>query len=394
MAHSMKNKTVLIACLDKEDPPNHSFVDGMLAQELALQKDIEIKLLVSRTKNNRKSLPYKYMHAICIPLLFQRRRFGRLANFFMAVVLLKKLIVREGGRNKRVVLFVRNDPVLLLASSMLKKRVSRLIFQSSFPHEVVANGVKRVVAKLFYRLSAPHVDAVLAISPLGLKRTRVLFPLVPDYGYIPLLADVKAKRFSKSKKEDEIRFIYIGSHDKLRRLDVILKAVVYAVKYLDVSAKFYFVGGSRVDVNLYGSIKDVHELVERGIVVFRERVKRSEIWKLIDSADVGLCLIPPEKIYREASPTKLAEYMVNGLAVLASWGIPLQETFVNESGGGILVKFDYKSIAHGIHRLNTEHELLKIMQERARGYAEKHLNYSAYVNDFREKILAVGMIDK
>lgn len=50
-------------------------------------------------------------------------------------------------------------------------------------------------------------------------------------------------------------------------------------------------------------------------------------------SDVGMSFIPPDEHYIEASPTELAEYMGVGLAVVASYGIDLQEEFVQNSGG-------------------------------------------------------------
>lgn len=67
----------IIALSDKEFPPNHSFVDGMLICILLQERDISIVLTVSKN-DIYKSCQIK--KAACLALLHSRSRILRLFN--------------------------------------------------------------------------------------------------------------------------------------------------------------------------------------------------------------------------------------------------------------------------------------------------------------------------
>lgn len=375
----------IICLLDKEYPPEHSFVDGMLASELAKVPSVHVILVVSRGKTERRVR--RYGKAVCLPILYPRRRLGRILNFLIGWDMLRYLVKRQQLRRRRVSLFVRNDPILLLAAAFVRKRVNRLVFQSSFPHEELSSiWIKGAIAKMLYRMSSRAVDAVTAVSPLGLQRVRRLFPGVKDGCYIPLLADLQcvgpATRNGHDRNGvDRPVFVYIGTHNARRELDVVLKGVVRAIQR-GAKGTFRFIGGSNREIAQLAAVPGVASLMRAGRIQFCSKVPRSRIPHLLAEADVGLSIIPPKPAYRELSPTKLAEYMGCGLAVLASRGIPLQEQFVEESGGGVLVDWDLEAIAEAIVQVSSKPDWIRDMQRRAKAYAEQHLRYSSYLAKF------------
>lgn len=383
----INSKTVVICLLDKEWPPQHSFVDGMLADELAKENNIIVRLFVSYNKN--KVMPTRYGAAVCIPSLYKRRGILRFLNFWKVWKLINYQIHKENLRNNHIVLFVRNDPIYLLVASQLRKNVKRLVFQSSFPHEIYSgNKFKRQMAKFLYRLSRFSIDSITGVSPEAVARIRKLFGKNLPGVHIPLLSDLPI--YPKlSELSDPVRikpvFIYIGSHSKKREIETILTAIDLSIKR-GANAKFLFIGANDQEQRSLRNIPNVKKLLESGSLRIEHPVPRKEIPSILVECHVGICLIPPKPVYYESSPTKLAEYMGAGLAILANRGIPMQEKFIIESDGGILVDWDVNAIMEGILQLVTEKKLISRLGHNSKYYASHKLQYKEYLEKMKTLI--------
>jgi glycosyltransferase involved in cell wall biosynthesis len=380
--------TNVIALLDKPDPPAHAFVDGLLASVLAKGADVRVRLIVSRSSSTPgRRRPRRYLRAVCVPRLFRRRGFGRFANLAQSLRLVVPQIIKARKRGENVVILVRNCPILGLAGVLIRPWVGRLVVQSSFPHELVSGtAVMRWLARSMYRAAAGGVDAILAVSPLGLERMRRIYgPDVPGDA-IPLLTDVPAAGMRDASGdrewEDDLRFVYVGSHDSKRDLDVVMQAIDAALDR-GVRASFRFVGGHEAEVRRLRRVGAVAEWERSGRIEFAPPVPRAEIWRDLARSAVGLCLINPLPEYREASPTKLVEYMAMGLAVIANRGIDLQETILEESGGGLLTAWDPGEIADAIMTLASRPSELRQRRRAARRYVDERLNPQAYLGRLR-----------
>lgn len=373
----------IIAFLDKEYPPNHSFVDGMLASVLPREIDIKVDLVVSG-RNNQKVCRYK--KATCLPLLYPRKGILRLFNIIKIYVLMNKLLKKN--IDKEIILFVRNDPIFLLSCTFVKNKKIKLIFQSSFPHENVSgNFLKRFIAKKIYKMSENRVNSLLAVSPKGLKRLQKLIPNAPKAEFIPLLSDqnTKINDYELDNLNQIIKFIYVGDHSSSRKLEVVLKAIVIAIEN-GLVAKFKFIGGYQKDIERLSNVNGVKNLIKKKILNFHKKIPREEMWYEFKISDIGLSLIPPDKHYIEASPTKLSEYMRAGIAVLASKGIELQEEFIKKSGGGVLCNWNEKIIARNLIDISINKDALIKMKKKGYRYSILNLSYQNYVSKFRKLI--------
>ena len=364
----------------------------MLAGVLARDLCFSVRLVVSKGSFARK--PYRYKHAVCMPALPARKAMGRFLSIPWLLLSLPLLIRRDRKRGRRVVLFVRNEPAYLLATVLLRALCDRIIFQSSFPHEHFRHGqLKLRTARLLYKLSAKAVDGVLVVSPLGEQRVRQYFPPPCPIMVIPLLSDLeptgltRTGNISEDEAHDEaVKFIYIGTHAPQRELDIVLKTVVAAMQD-GLNAHFLFVGGSRADIERLRTIEGVYWLEEQQRLRFLEKIPRSSALALLTQADVGLSLIPPLELFRELSPTKLAEYMGAGLCVLASRGIPLQEEFVGRSECGWLADWDIDAMRRAIVEICTGRDMIPEKKRKALEYAGKYLRYENYYPEFRKLLL-------
>lgn len=379
-------ETSIISLLDKEWPPEHSFIDGMLSTEVPKSKLFEVLLLVSRGSAN-SSAPRKYKHSLCIPCLLRRRGVGRFLNIFVVIFYVYLLILRQKRKGSSVILFVRNDPALLLGSSFLRPFVSRLIFQSSFPHEEVSGVfLKRLLARVMYFVSSLSVDVVTGVSPHGVKRAKKLFFGVEEGPFIPLMSDLPNLKKNKSNSigviEDRpVRFIYLGTHAQSRNINVILEGVMLALD-AGVKAEFRFVGANNDELNKLKLIIGLKKYIELGVISIEGRVSRTKVPEILAWADVGLSLPPLVKSNIEMSPTKLAEYMGAGLAVIASRGVYLQDKFIKESGGGVLINWCCDEISKSIILLCSDRAMLMNLSENSLFFSSKKLQYSFYLDDF------------
>ena len=179
------------------------------------------------------------------------------------------------------------------------------------------------------------------------------------------------------------KFIYVGSHSAGRNLDIVLKAIVKASNF-KANASFKFVGCKKSELDAFLLIPGIADLINKDVISFISPVARSDIPQYLAEGDIGLSLIPPRKVYYESSPTKLAEYLGAGLAVLSNVGIPMQEKFVNESKASLLVDWSVDAIAEGIVMMCSNREAIDTWSRNGQVYAERHLQYSNYLSTFRE----------
>jgi glycosyltransferase involved in cell wall biosynthesis len=166
-------------------------------------------------------------------------------------------------------------------------------------------------------------------------------------------------------------------------MEVVLRAVVRSMKG-EIRARFRFIGTSREEEARLRLVDGVEQLVENTLVQFHSPLPRNDIPAILADCDIGLSLIPPKAVYYESSPTKLAEYMGAGLAVLATRGIPMQERVVTEADCGLLVNWDEEAIALAIKKMAANPKLIRQYGEKAQVYAKKSLRYRCYLPQFRK----------
>ena len=351
----------------------------MMSIALPCEKDIKVQLLVSGKKNDKIC---RYNKAICLPILYPRKNIYRFLNLFRIIKFLKKTIKKN---NKyKIVLFVRNEPIYLIACCLIKQKKIKLIFQSSFPHENISgNVIKRMIAKYIFKVCKNKIDSLLAVSPKGLKRISKIFPGIKKIFFIPLLSDFFPSLKHHKIKKKNVKFIYIGDHSHYRKLEVVLRAIVQAHDK-GLKAKFKFIGGSSRDIKQLMFVNGVKRLKKKGVLIFSEKISRNKIWSELKVADVGLSLIPPDKHYIEASPTKLSEYMSAGLAIVASNGIDLQEQIIQSSKAGVLCDWNENRISDCLLNVCNDKNFINIMKKKGLIYAKKNLNYFKYVDVFKK----------
>ena len=170
-------KITLISLLDKQYPPDHSFVTGMLAQALPEAGGVRVQLVVMAPTGGGSKSPVRYYRAACLPMVpdFSHGGRSRLCAVVSARRLTAVLIDKARRRGEQVVLLVRNHPALMLVAASLRHRVDGFLFQSSYPLDAHHKSFfKRIAHRGLIRVASRGVTGVLAVSPLGLERARAL----------------------------------------------------------------------------------------------------------------------------------------------------------------------------------------------------------------------------
>lgn len=367
-------RTLFAAFLDKEYPPQHSFVDGFLAS--ALPRGGSVRPLLVTSRGIVESKLRRHGRAVAFNILPRRRGFGRIHMFFAVALMILKL--RRKARRSQVGLdlWIRNDPIMLASAVCLKSAGMRVWYQTSFPHER-GPGLKAFVARGLLRLCLPRVDCAIAVSDLGRARIRELRPTLPAI-VIPLCPEEELLGLVRPPRKDAVMtVVYVGSHAEDRELAEVLAGCIAAIR-AGANIKMEFIGGRPSEITALRADAAVREMEQCGALRFFGSMRREDVWSRLVNADIGLSLIPPAPKYAEASPTKLAEYLAAGLAVLASHGIQSQEVSLRDSAAGLLVPFTRSGIKCGVLRLCSDPDSLAVMQSNARRYAAT-VTYSTYV---------------
>lgn len=166
-----------------------------------------------------------------------------------------------------------------------------------------------------------------------------------------------------------LQLIYVGSVCKDRGRDVMLEAMALANRERAI-AHLTIVGAS--EDQLKHCLDYAQALGIRESVTILGRVSGHAIPAYFSKADAGLCLWEDQPWYRFNPPTKLFEYLVAGLPVLAS-NIRTHTRYVEDGKNGLIFEYDSNSLAAAITRLWEHRAELPAMKHRAADAGERYV---------------------
>lgn len=173
-----------------------------------------------------------------------------------------------------------------------------------------------------------HRDNLIAqgCSP---KRVKLIYMGVDE--------NFRGVALSRQRQVDEpIELIYTGTVQKARGRDVMLEGIAMAVK-AGVPVRLTMVGASPDELAYCNGY--ARELGISDHVVMRGRVPGYEIPKFIADADAGICIWEDQPWWRFNPPTKLFEYLVAGLPVLAS-DICTHTQYIRNWENGVIFQYN------------------------------------------------------
>ena len=197
-------------------------------------------------------------------------------------------------------------------------------------------------------------------------------------------ADGEAIRRQYNLKDSSV-VVYIGTLDKIRRLDVLIHTFS-KVKKSRKDVKLLMVGDGTDKSNLEELAND---LGIKDDTIFTGQVYSNEVQNFIAIADVGVSPVPPLDFYKLSSPIKMFEYMAMRKTVVANEEIPEQKEVIEESGGGVLVKFEAESFADGIIKLLNNPEKAKEMGVKGHEWVVKNRSYEILARSVEKAYLRI-----
>ena len=186
------------------------------------------------------------------------------------------------------------------------------------------------------------------------------------------------------KLEHSSVIIYVGTMDKLRHLNVLIHTLSKIKREKNV--KLLMVGDGTDKTNLE---KLADDLGIRNDVVFTGQVLQSEVPNFIAAADIAVSAVPPLDFYKVSCPIKMIEYMGMGKPVVANEEIPEQKEVIQETEGGILVKFEDESFANGIIKLLNNPESAKEMGRKGHEWVVKNRSYEVMARKLEKRYFEV-----
>lgn len=173
---------------------------------------------------------------------------------------------------------------------------------------------------------------------------------------------------SEREHNAPLRLIYIGSVRKDRGRDVMLEAMA-AVNRNRRIAHLTIVGADEEQFN-YCSQR-IRTLGIEDSVTLHGRVPGYTIPDYLQQADAGLCLWEDTPWYRFNPPTKLFEYLVAGLPVLAS-DIPTHTQYVRSGFNGLVFEYGSEGLVAAINQLWRLREQLPEMKQRTNAASDAY----------------------
>ena len=362
-------------------------------------------ILASEEQKEFQEPTFNDVRVFVVPCKYKGNGFLRFISKALYAVRRMRFVFKNFRNEEYNMIFVRDGIFDGLLALYLKRRYKvPFVFEMSNPIEQGWETRKLYLNPKYFWYLISKIDAHLTMhilhkADLVLPTTKWMKEDFADKGIerskmMPYPNGIDTSRFSdvdgkeirrRYGLEDSKMVIYVGTMQKERYLDVLIHAFS-KVRENRENVKLLMVGDGTDKSNL-------EELAgEIGIednVVFTGQVYSHEIPNFIATADVGVSPVPPLAFYKLSSPIKMFEYMALGKPVVANEEIPEQKEVLEESGGGILVKFEGESFANGIMELLKNPESAKEMSWKGHEWVVKNRSYETLAHRLEERYFEV-----
>ncbi len=245
------------------------------------------------------------------------------------------------------------------------------MIQENVENNPVKNWIARMMQKLVFTgakkadvvmpIGEEHLDDLLknGIDPAKLK---MIYMGVADTF---LLEDTVAY-----DANHPLELIYVGTISGPRGRDVMIEGLAQAVSMGCKHVRLTLVGANQEQMTFCQN--KVNALGVANYITILPRVNGDKIPELLKSGDVGICLWEDRPWWRFNPPTKLFEYLVAGLPVLAS-NIRTHTRYIKNWENGLIFDYDAHAFAHAIKQLLDHQDKIRVMRARALDAGTQHL---------------------
>jgi glycosyltransferase involved in cell wall biosynthesis len=269
------------------------------------------------------------------------------------------------------------------ASVLIAPRVRSAVYWNEHPShyigDVKGNPFKQILRAVLRRLTYQGAMKSDLVMPIGEahrddlldhgadpSRVKMIYMGVSSDFRLPL--EVQQHAGVVSAKRPMV-LIYTGTVMKERGRDVMLEAIAIANRK-QATARLIIVGASQEQMEYCNA--RAAELEIQDAVEVHGRVPGSRIPEFLQRADAGICIWEDRIYWRFNPPTKLFEYLVVGLPILAS-RIRTHTAYVEDGRNGFVFDYSPDGLARAIKRLWDTQDALPALRKQASESGVKYL---------------------
>ncbi|MES2579544.1 MAG: glycosyltransferase family 4 protein [Pseudomonadota bacterium] len=239
----------------------------------------------------------------------------------------------------------------------IRKLVTHLL------HQFIFFGAKK--STLVMPIGEDHQEDLAKHGVLIQKIRMIYMGVSADF----LPANLRVEHNQASHNDSIIRLIYVGTVSESRGRDVMLDAMkLIADKQLKLHLTIV---GANADELIYCRQRISALSLQRYITVIG-KVSGSEVPSYLAQADVAICLWQASQWNQFNPPTKLFEYLVAGLPVLAS-NIRTHTRYVHDGYNGFVFEYTAQLLACALENLQGKNDAIPAMQQHALHSGQQYL---------------------
>ena len=363
MKEVMKKKCIVVTCFDQNQP---GFLDfSYRIQSLAKKYQLTILSQSEITQTELlfdnivyKALPCRGGKVGWINYLIKCAQYVRSGQFDIVFLLHSATApIALLVRSIPVCLYWNEHPTNLIHMPTKFAPIRRLI--TSALHQLIFFSASK--ANLLMPIGEEHQDELYKhqIDPNKIK--MIYMGVSDDF----LLKD-SVKKFELN---GALQLVYVGTVSKVRGRDVMLDAMAILAKE-NIHVHLTIIGASE-DELVYCKQR-INKLEIEEFVSVIGRLPGRKIPNLLVKADLGICLWEPNPWNEFNPPTKLFEYLVAGIPVLAS-NIRTHSRYIKDWHNGLIFDYDETSLANAITELCTHKNKIQKLKVNASQSAERYL---------------------
>nr|WP_314544149.1 glycosyltransferase family 4 protein [uncultured Massilia sp.] len=255
---------------------------------------------------------------------------------------------------------------------------------------------------ILYRIVLPRADHVFVQSDAMKARLAAMGVPAARMSAVPMGVDLEeGAALPAPAPVPELAgrraLVYLGIQDRERRVELLLQMLA-AVKEAVPDAVLVMAGDTPDEAYRAWLRGEAARLGVADDVIWTGWIARTDAWRYVRAAEIGLSPFPRGEVLDTCSPTKAVEYMALGVPVVGNDN-PDQLRVIEDSGAGLCVPLDPARFADAVVALLRDDALRGAMARRGQDYVRMHRSYArlaAQVAATYEKVCntSLGNIDE
>ena len=294
----------LLYITDQDEYVDHSFIAPLF--EVYLKKYMTVDILYFT--EFKSDFTCKDSHHFVVPSRYKN-------------VLLKELKHNHIDISSYDFIMVRNNITLL--NHVLKHREKyhyKVLFRFSFPKRKVqikceeAEGKNQFLKRCIHYAKTKKETKIInqcdAFLPTSERMHQTYRPdvSIPTIICAPAMNPASLHAHQQHESE-EIRFVYVGTLDKVREFGTILDA------FASLENRQWKLYISTRDVEFAYTLLEQYPAIKEKIKIYNAKTKDA-LLELIAKTDIGIALLPDLPIYSTSTPVKVFDYYASGVPCL------------------------------------------------------------------------------